>query len=146
MTAGTLAKRKFRVLVVDDDPSGLMTIAAALSDDFDVTTAVSPELALEALNKAPFDVVCSDYQMDGINGLRLLQMASERLPHVGCLLVTGSEDYLRGKRAESDFYVLLKPYDPASLIGILTQLAQVTETKRSLDGRPSTPSGVRLRK
>jgi DNA-binding NtrC family response regulator len=135
MNARTVAKRRFRVLVVDDDPSGLATLTAALSEDFDVTAVSTPEGALEALTKGPFDVVCSDYQMEGINGLRLLQMASERAPHVGCVLVTGSEDYLRGNRAESDHYVLLKPYDPARLIGIITQLAQVTETKRSIDGR-----------
>ncbi|HEU4405958.1 MAG TPA: response regulator [Polyangiaceae bacterium] len=129
---------------MDDDPSGLTTLAAALSKDFDVTAAASPELALAALGQASFDVVCSDYQMQGIDGLCLLQLAAERLPHVGCVLVTGSEHYLRGTRAESDHYVLLKPYDPARLIGIIAQLAQVTETKRSIDGRQ--PSGVRLRK
>lgn len=135
MTARSVAKRRFKVLVVDDDPSGLTAIAAALSDDFEVTAAPSPELALRALAAGPVDVICSDYQMAGMNGLRLLQLAAERLPHVGCVLVTGSEDYLRGRRAESDHYVLLKPYTPARLIGIVKQLALLSETKRSVDGR-----------
>ncbi len=133
MYVSPAAKRRFKVLVVDDDPIGLTTREAALSDDFDVATAPSPDRALELLGRGPFDVVCSDYQMAGMNGLRLLQLAAERLPHVGCVLVTGSDDYLRKSRPGSDHYVLMKPCDPARLIAIIAQLARVAETKRSVD-------------
>lgn len=137
------AKRRFKVLVVDDDAANLEAIEALLSADFDVASASSPEAALALLGRGSFDVVCSDYQMAGMNGLRLLELAAERWPYVGCVLVTGSNDFLRGARAESRHYVLVKPYDPARLVGIVTQLALVADTKRSVENRSS---GIRLRK
>jgi DNA-binding NtrC family response regulator len=141
MNVETVTKRRFKVLVVDDDPPGLVALTAALSVDFDVASAPSPTAAFELLNRGPVDVICSDYQMDDMDGLRFLELATKRLPHVGCVLVTGSSAYLRSSRDESRHYVLLKPYDPERLIGIVTQLALVTESKRSVDNRnaPARP-------
>lgn len=131
-------KARYRVLVVDDDPLGLETIEAALSADVDVVTAASPQAAL-AVAGSELHVVCADYQMPGMNGLELLRRASEQFPHLGCVLITGSNEYLRGHHGEGHFYVLVKPVDPERLIRIVTQLARVADMKKASSAPRSGP-------
>jgi DNA-binding NtrC family response regulator len=120
---------RFQVLVVDDDQGMLASLANVLSDDFDVTTCNTPHKAMDLLQSRKFHVICSDFKMPGMDGLELLQWASERPHPIGCLLLTGSDEY----RPESNrYYVLLKPFDPERLIAIVAQLARVSDMKRSV--------------
>jgi DNA-binding NtrC family response regulator len=135
-------KEKYRVLVVDDDPVGLETIEAALADDVEVVTTKSPEAALKLIEASTFHVICSDYQMVGMNGLDLLQRATARSPHLGCVLITGSNEYLRATQGDGRYYVLVKPIDPGRLIALVKQLARVADMKR---GSEHPRSGVRQR-
>lgn len=130
---------RYRVLVVDDDPSVLESMLAVLCDDVDVATAPSGERALELLEASSFHVVCSDYLMPDMNGSELLKRVTALPTPTGCLMITGAEEYFRTKK-ESRYYVLLKPLDPDRLLGMVLHLARLTEMKRSV-GRLS--SGIR---
>ena len=121
---------RFHVLVVDDDPWMLNSLSSVLGDDVQVVTAISPFRALEYLKARSFHVVCSDFKMPGMNGLELLQKVSQLPIYVSCLLFTGSDEYRSGEG--NRHYVLLKPFDPERLIGIVLQLARVAEMKRSV--------------
>lgn len=67
-----MAKRK--VLIVDDEPDFLDIMRARLeADDYDVTTAVNGEEALNYIKNSKPDVVLLDVLMPGIDGLEVLK-------------------------------------------------------------------------
>jgi len=83
-----------QILVVDDDPTALILMRAALQKaGFDVSTAVDGEDALRQFRESRFDMVMLDVEMPGMNGhevcAALRAQAGELLPIV---MVTGRDD------------------------------------------------------
>jgi DNA-binding NtrC family response regulator len=122
-------QNRYRVLLVEDDLGVLESTAAILSDDANIVAVTSAEGALRVLASERFDVVCTDYKMAGMNGVELLQRVSELPYAVGCLLITGNDEYLRSDSG-SPYYVLVKPYEPDKLIRLVAQLARIARMKR----------------
>jgi two-component system, sensor histidine kinase and response regulator len=130
---------RVRVLVVDDDQTALQTMEGVLSD-FEVVKCSSPLRALEIARAAeqarrPFDVVCSDYQMPAMNGVELLRAISLLEQQPSCILITGYVEVLRGSYAKASHIVgiIIKPFDPEQLIGLVGRLGRVTQLRRSID-------------
>jgi DNA-binding NtrC family response regulator len=123
---------RYKVLVVDDDASVLRSMAAVLELELEVTPCSSAERALALLKTGDFHVVCSDYSMDGMTGVELLEKVAELPEPVGCLLVTGSSSFIgRHGAGVGDHYVLMKPVDPERLSKLILQLARTAEMKRN---------------
>ena len=71
-----LCKEKtIRVLHVDNDAGFLDVARQCLEEqgELQVDTALSVKEALEKLRRSEYDVIVSDYQMSGKNGLELLR-------------------------------------------------------------------------
>ncbi|WP_438026645.1 response regulator [Sorangium sp. So ce233] len=119
------------MLVVDDDDRALRSICAVLSAEVHVVACSSAEHALRLLEVERFHLVCSDFMMPGMKGDELLRRVSSMPLYTSGLLITGADEYLRS-RDGSHNYVILKPFDPARLIGIVLQLARLAEMKRSV--------------
>ncbi|AGP38612.1 response regulator [Sorangium cellulosum] len=119
------------MLVVDDEERALRSIAAVLSTDVDVVTCSSAEHALKLLEARRFHLVCSDFLMPGMKGDELLRRVSGMSVYTSCLLVTGADEYIRSMSGSHN-YVILKPFDPDRLIGIVLQLSRLAEMKRSV--------------
>ena len=70
-------QRKIRVLAVDDEPSILELLKAALNalGTYDVTVAASAEQAIQVMERQdhPFDCVLMDIQMPDVNGITLVR-------------------------------------------------------------------------
>lgn len=80
------------VLVVDDDPDLLDLTASFLKrerDEFSVKSEPNPEDALERLRENPVDVIVSDYDMPGMNGLKFLEAVREEHEDIPFILFTG---------------------------------------------------------
>ncbi len=107
-----------RVLYVDDEP-GLLQIARLFleqSPDISVAVSLSGPEALEALASGSYDVVVSDYQMPGMDGIALLQVVRERFGDIPFILFTGrgrEEIVIQAIESGADFY-LQKGGDPVS--------------------------------
>ncbi|WP_437677832.1 response regulator [Sorangium sp. So ce131] len=139
-------RQRYRVLVVDDDDRALDSITAVLSPDVDVVTCSSAEHALRLLEARRFHLVCSDFMMPGMKGDELLRRVASMSLYTSCLLVTGADEYIRSKD-QTHNHVILKPFDPARLIGIVLQLARLAEMKRSVHSMADSlgwagPAGV----
>lgn len=111
-----------RVLVVDDE-GGVREGLRRILDrrQYRVETAASADEALVLLDRTPFDVVLTDLQMPGMDGLELLAAIKGRSPQTSVIMITahGTMDVviqaLRG--GVSDF--ITKPFRPEELLEIL---------------------------
>jgi diguanylate cyclase (GGDEF)-like protein/PAS domain S-box-containing protein len=83
-----------RILVVDDDPTAVVLMRAALQKaGFDVSTAIDGEDALRQFRESPFGMVMLDVEMPGLSGhevcAAMRAQAGDLLPIV---MVTGRDD------------------------------------------------------
>ena len=125
--------RPLRIMIVDDDPTVLMNLAAYLEDEgFVVLPAIAAEVALEILGATPPpDLAVVDIRMPGMNGEELILAARRRVPALRFLIHTGSSDYTPPAELKSigvtEADVLRKP---------LTDLAALREAiERLVKGR-----------
>ncbi|MGY6554381.1 MAG: PAS-domain containing protein [Wenzhouxiangella sp.] len=113
------------VLVVDNDPSMLVSLQGLLSRwGFVVRTASGPEAALAELDTRAFDLLLLDYHLDhGRTGLALLQ----QLRASGCAspVILISADHtadLKNAAAEAGCDLLHKPLKPLALRSLINRL------------------------
>jgi DNA-binding response OmpR family regulator len=102
-----------RILVIDDDPAITSLLKRGLSyEGFAVDIAGSGEDGLALARERPPDLVVLDIMMPGINGLevlRRLRAADERLPVLMLTAKDAPADQVQGLEAGADDYVL-KPF------------------------------------
>ncbi len=106
------------ILYVDDEPelAALLRHYLQQSGEFRVYTAGSGPEALAFLERHAVDVVVSDYQMPGMNGIELLRECRQRFDGLPFLLFTGrgrEEVVIEAIENGVDFY-LQKGGDPES--------------------------------
>jgi len=82
---------KRTILVVDDDASIRSLIVEALrhEGDYIATEASDGKEALDALRSNLYDLVISDIQMPGMNGMDLLSRIREIHPTISVIMITG---------------------------------------------------------
>mgnify|MGYP006312803811 CR=1 FL=1 len=82
-----------RVLCVDDEEKLLKAIVRTLHRRCEIHTATGGEEGLRLLEEeGPFEVVCSDMRMPGMNGAEFLREVRKRAPGSVRLLLTGFAD------------------------------------------------------
>jgi PAS domain S-box-containing protein len=119
-----------RVLVVDDDRDTLEVVKQLLEHaGADVTAAASAEEALEAMQRAPPDVIVSDIGMPGQDGYELIRrvrgLSPERggkVPAAALTAFTQSDHRQRALAAGFQLY-LAKPIEPDELTAAVAKLA-----------------------
>lgn len=119
--------RKLNLLAVDDDPSIVRLVGRIiekrLSDRVAVREETDPERARTWLDENCCDLLVSDLEMPGFNGLEMLRYAKSRNAWTQVIFITGHSTWGRISKAiefgASDY--LLKPIDPEELVTILNQ-------------------------
>jgi CheY-like chemotaxis protein len=109
---GTLAST---VLVVDDEPVVLDICARLLEREPDlvVTLAQTAEEALPLLQEQRFDVLVTDKNLPGLDGIELIAAARKLQPNLEALMITAyasSESVIAAFAAGASDYIL-KPFD-----------------------------------
>lgn len=103
-----------RLLVIDDEEVILKLARIGLTrHGFDVVTAINAEVALEALDRLPFDAILTDKNLPGINGVDLAIRARVFAPHAAIFLITAyatRESATTLLRADIDDY-FSKPFE-----------------------------------
>ncbi len=77
------------VLIVDDDKMTRNTLSLALEEDYSTCTANDGIEALKLLKQKAFDIVLSDLDMPGIDGLKLLEKIGQMENKVPLIVITG---------------------------------------------------------
>jgi putative nucleotidyltransferase with HDIG domain len=84
-----------RILFVDDDPrvlSGLKRSLHAMSKQWEMQFVLGGREALEAMDRAPFDVVISDMRMPGMDGAELLARVKKQFSQTVRMVLSGQSD------------------------------------------------------
>lgn len=115
-----------RVLVIDDDPFVRRFLAAALeAEGYVVTTADDGAPGLDLLRDNAFEVVISDIQMPGVDGLSLIAALKEVKPDLPIVVLSGTKELdvviEAMKRGASDY--LLKDDDVTTTVILSVQKA-----------------------
>ena len=132
-----------RVLVVDDEADMLWMLQRNLNkdmDDVEILAAESGEEALAILSDKKVDLVISDINMPGMNGLDLLVEINNRYPETGVIIMTAypSNTYENQAMLSGSLRFIEKPFDIKEMRKI------VEETLHSEEGFQGTIDGVDL--
>ncbi len=107
-----------RVLVVDDEQSVTVTMAAILEmDGYSVATALRGDEALELIRNETFDLVLTDLRLDDFDGMDVLAAARRRSPDTIGIVLTGYASLESAVKAlrEGAYDYMLKPADVEEL-------------------------------
>jgi DNA-binding NtrC family response regulator len=111
-----------KILIVDDEPTILMTLSHLLSNkDSVVITSSRMEEAEEALARYTFNLVIADIRLSGmygVEGLELLSYIKKLSPSTEVIIMTayGSDDIRDDAYGRGAFHYYEKPIDIAHLI------------------------------
>ncbi|WP_164013293.1 hybrid sensor histidine kinase/response regulator [Pyxidicoccus trucidator] len=110
-TSPGLGSRRRRILVVDDSPLTRELISNLLEAvGYDTVMAGDGAEALDTVDSHPLDLVVTDLEMPGVDGLELTRLLKDhpthsRLPVVILTTRGGEEDRRRGLAAGADGYI-----------------------------------------
>jgi DNA-binding NtrC family response regulator len=118
MSEKTKSQEPMRVLVVDDHASAREAVSDVLRQaGYDVVTCASATEALGRLARQPLDVVVTDLQMPGMNGLEFIREIERRRLAVQVLMITAHASVASAVEAmrHGAFDYIEKPFDAAEL-------------------------------
>lgn len=119
-----------KVLLVDDEymiTEGLKVLIPFEKWNMEVVaTANDAEEALDYVKNHPVDLVITDVNMPGMNGLEMIAQMQESLPKLAFIILSGYQEFEYVKKAlnlqVADY--LVKPVNKVELAAILEKLSQ----------------------
>jgi CheY-like chemotaxis protein len=118
--------KKKRILIVDDERAVLQVLSSSLrklGDEYEIETTVNGFSALAYLQDSPFDLVITDYQMDDMNGLELMNNIHADWPETRVILITayGNDRVKREAQDMGAYKYLLKPLEISDFRNIVKE-------------------------
>jgi signal transduction histidine kinase/CheY-like chemotaxis protein len=122
-----------RLLIVDDEENVLQIFADLFSDrEYEVTTATNGESALQLLESGSFDLLLTDINLPGVDGLEVVARAKKFDPEIVVLVITGyastssAIDALR----HGAYDYITKPFDLWNVDQVVTRGIQARRLKQ----------------
>jgi CheY-like chemotaxis protein len=110
------AVKPLSILVVEDDPSVLEASSWMLqAEGFHVESAANAHEAWKLLQHGRTEVVLTDVNMPGVNGVELANRVANLFPQIPVILTSGDMQPSMLSSASTTCY-LAKPFDRAGLI------------------------------
>lgn len=113
------------ILVVDDEENTRLGLSKLLSaDGYQVTAVTNGFEALEQMKKRTIELVITDMNMPGMNGLLFLKEISRSFPHMKVIMITaygGVESYLEAMNLGA-FEYLNKPIKMKELNAVIRRI------------------------
>ncbi len=124
------------ILIVEDDPDLLETLAEALTDTgYTVTAVPSSQAALDwAAAGHPFDLVLTDVRMAGVDGIQALAQLREHRAHVRGIIMTGyaSPDAPQRAISAGAWDYLFKPFSEEQLLTAVDRVLRAEQKSEEL--------------
>jgi DNA-binding NtrC family response regulator len=130
----TVVEKKNSLLFVDDEEAYRNIFCREMGGDqrFSIETAADGPTALRMLETKRADIVLTDLNMPGMDGITLLQEIHRRYPDIFVLILTGvnsAQEAVRAMKAGAYDYIL-KPFDITTL---QMQLEKILQHRHLLD-------------
>lgn len=131
-----MSGRKPLVLVVEDDPHGMVFLESSLAlSGYEVLAAKSVPQAMRKVEKqgiASIDAVITDYRLPGPNGLDLLEWLKGMDENLAVVIITGQgeKSIVKSALAMGAFDYLDKPFTYHTIINVLLKAIQSTNRHR----------------
>jgi two-component system sensor histidine kinase/response regulator len=128
-------EKKITILVVDDEPSILMGLAATIRrHGYDVVTAMNGDDGFLKARQFLPDLIISDVMMPSLNGLEMKQQMSvdpllASIPFIFLTARTAYEDRVTGIRSGADDYIT-KPFVTEELMARIEAVLRRVNTER----------------
>ena len=122
------------LLVVDDEPYILSTLAALLGSEFQVVTADCAETARRHFQSRDIDLILTDQKMPQMSGVQLLEWVRTNHPKTVRLLMTGFaelEEAVEAINRGQIFRYIFKPWRTEELLETLRSAARTFILERS---------------
>ena len=134
------------ILIVDDDKMILKSILRILrNEDYQILTAQSGQEGLTILKDYEVNLVISDQQMPGMNGLEFLKRTKKEYPQVLAIMLTGHAEVEIAMNAINEagvYKFILKPWDDNDL---KVTIRRALETMELMQERESLLQRVKTR-
>jgi len=118
-----------RILFVEDNELLLELYGLLLADcrdEWETTLAPEGQTALKLLQQSPFDVVVSDMQMPGMDGIQLLTEVAELYPQSSRIIVSGISDQAIAVDSLNCTHLFIpKPFDVKILKSTLARIGSL---------------------
>jgi DNA-binding NtrC family response regulator len=122
-----------KILIVDDESRMAEVIAMALTrSGHTAAIATSGADALEAFDRAPADLVITDWKMPGMDGVELLKALKQKAPSLPVILITAHADVPSAVAAmrEGAFDYVTKPFDNDELRAVVHRALEMSALLR----------------
>lgn len=127
----------YKVLIVDDEPIIRNGIKAFIDWEKEGLSAeadcANGEEALAAMEESSADILITDIKMPVMNGIQLMEKASERNPRIKMIMVSSYSDfeYVReGIKLGAVDYLLKPTLEPEELLSVLRKCTSMLEEER----------------
>jgi len=110
-----MAKKKHKLLIVDDELANLQKLKRTFVDEYDVYQASNGEQALTLFAQHTISAVIADQKMPGMTGIDLLRQVLEVNPETARIILTGYtevEDLMDAINAGHVHCYITKPWEP----------------------------------
>ena len=125
-----------RILYVEDDPSMVVALSQVLKRaGHDVLNAGDAGAALRSMKSEDVDLVLSDFQLPGVDGIELVRMLRADRDNTPVIMLTGFgsiDNAMDAIRAGATDY-LVKPVDPQQLTYRIDQALEKLRLERELN-------------
>ncbi|MDM8528843.1 response regulator [Anaerolineales bacterium HSG24] len=126
--------RSKHILIVDDESSVRMVLKGAikrLGSDYTVTTAKDGFAAIDALHQQAFDLVVTDFNMEGIDGLELIETVRYQQPQAKTIMITayGYDGLETAVKQFQAYRYLTKPLEISKFRAVVKQALTESTTK-----------------
>lgn len=116
------------ILLVEDDLDQLLTIPRLLDEiGYKVHAVGDSTEAAKLITNAPgqFDLLITDYDMPGLNGIELIHKVENIAPNLVVLMISGREEAnIAARKVDRIKKVVLKPYTKDELFSAIEQVMQ----------------------
>ncbi len=127
----------YKILIVDDEPANLRTLARMFRDDYEVLTAASGDEALALLGQHDVALLITDQRMPGMTGIELLKKTVPLRPRMVRIILTGYTDVdalVEAINCGQVYRYVAKPWDNEDLrLTVRRGLEHFESNKRSAE-------------